>query len=94
MFMRDHKKIEKVSITLPAIMLQEIREKVRQGAYASTSEVVREAMRMWQRKEQEHEECIAVIRARLEDAASSGVPIALDDAFAAIDALHAQHLQA
>ena len=49
--MIHHEKIEKVSITLPAVMLQEMREKVRQGAYASTSEVVREAMRMWQRND-------------------------------------------
>ncbi|HKU97561.1 MAG TPA: type II toxin-antitoxin system ParD family antitoxin [Vineibacter sp.] len=56
---------EKISITLPPDMVRLIREKVESGAYASTSEVIREAMRIWQRQEEEHAERIAVIRARL-----------------------------
>lgn len=56
---------EKVSITLPPDMLRLIREKVESGAYASTSEVIREVMRIWQRQEEEHAERIVSIRARL-----------------------------
>lgn len=36
---------EKLSITLPAEMVRLIREKVDLGAYASNSEVIREALR-------------------------------------------------
>lgn len=56
---------EKISITLPPSMVRLIRDKVDSGAYASTSEVVREAMRLWQRQEEEHAERIAAIRARV-----------------------------
>ncbi len=56
---------EKISITLPPSMVRLIRDKVDSGAYASTSEVVREAMRLWQRQEEEHVERIAAIRARI-----------------------------
>jgi antitoxin ParD1/3/4 len=42
---------EKLSITLPAEMARMIREKVEGGAYASNSEVIREALRTWQERE-------------------------------------------
>ena len=42
---------EKLSITLPAEMVRHIREKVDRGAYASNSEVIREAMRGWMERE-------------------------------------------
>lgn len=57
---------EKISITLPPDMVRLIRDKVASGAYASTSEVIRDAMRVWQRHEEEHAERIAAIRARLQ----------------------------
>lgn len=42
---------EKLSITLPAEMVRVIREKVGCGAYASNSEVIREALRGWMERE-------------------------------------------
>ena len=42
---------EKLSITLPAEMVRVIRAKVEAGAYASNSEVIREAMRGWLERE-------------------------------------------
>lgn len=42
---------EKLSITLPTEMVRLIREKVGCGAYASNSEVIREAMRGWMERE-------------------------------------------
>ncbi|MBI1208640.1 MAG: type II toxin-antitoxin system ParD family antitoxin [Azospirillum sp.] len=42
---------EKLSITLPAEMVRVIRAKVKAGAYASNSEVIREAMRGWLERE-------------------------------------------
>ena len=41
---------EKLSITLPADMVRTIRAKVQGGMYASNSEVIREAMRGWLKK--------------------------------------------
>jgi antitoxin ParD1/3/4 len=55
----------KVSITLPPEMLRLIQRKVRSGAYASTSEVVREAMRDWQHREEERERRFAALDAAI-----------------------------
>ncbi len=56
---------EKISITMTPEMLRMIRETVDAGEYASTSEVVRDAMRVWQRERQEHAERLNAIRARV-----------------------------
>jgi antitoxin ParD1/3/4 len=41
--------VERLSITLPIEMAKLIRSKVEQGGYASNSEVIREAMRLFAR---------------------------------------------
>jgi antitoxin ParD1/3/4 len=46
-----HQPAEKLSITLPAEMVRAIREKVNAGAYGSSSEVIREALRAWMERE-------------------------------------------
>ena len=46
---------EKLSITLPANLARIVRQKVESGAYASNSEVIREALRAWQEREMERE---------------------------------------
>ena len=79
---------EKISITLPPDMLADIKEKVEAGDYASTSEVVREAMRLWQKHEEEHKARIDLIRERLERSVHSGKPIPIDQAFGQIERLH------
>jgi antitoxin ParD1/3/4 len=56
---------EKLSITLPSEMVAAIKSRVDAGAYASTSEVLRAAMRVWLREEAEYEERITAIRARV-----------------------------
>ncbi|MDL2402288.1 type II toxin-antitoxin system ParD family antitoxin [Rhizobium mayense] len=56
---------EKLSITLPSEMVAAIKSRVDAGAYASTSEVLRAAMRLWLREEAEYEERIAAIRTRV-----------------------------
>ncbi len=87
-------KAEKISITLPNDMLSAIKNRVDAGAYGSTSEVIREAIRLWQRREEEHETRMAVIRERLERSANSGTPIPIDEAFDQITAIHQQHINA
>lgn len=90
--MKQTEKAEKISVTLPPEMLAAIKEKVQSGMYGSTSEVIREAMRLWQREEEEREARLDSIRARLEHSARSGEPIPLEEAFASIESLHRQHI--
>jgi antitoxin ParD1/3/4 len=65
---------EKVSITLTTEMVKIIKESVESGEYASTSEVLRDAFRIWQRARVEHAERMAVIKARIENAVHSTGP--------------------
>jgi antitoxin ParD1/3/4 len=55
----------KISITVTTEMLRAIRESVDAGEYASTSEVIRHAMRLWQRERDEHAERMAAIKGRI-----------------------------
>ncbi|SER44098.1 antitoxin ParD1/3/4 [Nitrosomonas sp. Nm51] len=86
--MKHTDKAEKISITLPPDMLNLIKDKVKDGTYASTSEVIREAMRLWQKQEEEHHTRLAVLRARLEHSAQSGAPVPLDQAFEQLEKMH------
>ena len=56
---------EKISITMTSDMLRIIRESVESGEYASTSEAMRDAVRVWQRQRLEDAERLAAIRARI-----------------------------
>ena len=56
---------EKLSITVTSAQARLIREKVSDGSFGSTSEVIRAALRAFQREEEEHAERIASIRARI-----------------------------
>ncbi len=85
-------KAEKISITLPPDMLMSIKNKVREGSYGSTSEVIREAMRLWQQQQEEREARLALIRARLQRSAKSGEPIPMEQAFDEIRKMHEQRL--
>jgi antitoxin ParD1/3/4 len=54
--------IEKVSIALPAEMLSLVHEAVDAGEYASTSEVVRDALREWTLRRASRQQGIADLR--------------------------------
>lgn len=56
---------EKISITMTPEQLRAVRESVTAGEYASTSEVLRDAVRLWQRQRQEDAERLNAIRARI-----------------------------
>ncbi|MGV1835282.1 type II toxin-antitoxin system ParD family antitoxin [Rhizobium rhizogenes] len=56
---------EKLSISLPSEMVAAIKSRVDAGAYASTSEVLRAAVRVWLREEEEYQERIAAIRQKV-----------------------------
>ncbi len=81
---------EKLSITLPPEMVRAIKGKVETGAYASTSEVIREAVRLWQRQEEEHAERMAAIRARVQRSLADSRPdVPIAEAFDRIATHHA-----
>ena len=80
---------EKLSITLPPEMVRTIKERVQAGAYGSTSEVIREAVRVWQRQEEEHAERLASIRARVQRSLADERPdVSMADAYERLAALH------
>jgi antitoxin ParD1/3/4 len=83
---------EKLSITLPTEMVTAIKARVDAGAYASTSEVLREAMRLWLRQEEEYEERMTAIRTRVEQSLNDPRPnltsVEMRDR---LDALYARH---
>ena len=56
---------EKISITMTPDMLRAVRDSVAAGDYASASEAVGDAMRLWQRQRLEDAERLNAIRARI-----------------------------
>lgn len=56
---------EKISVTMTAEQLEAIRASVQAGEYASTSEALRDAVRLWQRQRTEDAERMASIKARI-----------------------------
>jgi antitoxin ParD1/3/4 len=79
---------EKVSITLTPDMLRAVREAVTAGDYASTSEALRDAVRLWQRQRTEDAERLAALRARVQRSLADPRPSLSEAEVAArIDAL-------
>lgn len=89
----QQEKAERITITLPPGMLTSIKQKVNSGSYGSTSELIREAMRLWQKKEEEDEARISLIRQRLEQSKKSGKPVPLNAVFDSIEELHKRRMQ-
>jgi antitoxin ParD1/3/4 len=88
-------KVQKLSIALPKEMVADIRTAVDSGRYATTSEVIREAVREWRDKPRELPERVRVpktreeFRKRLRDAIASldrGEGIAAEKVFAELRA--------
>ncbi len=89
----QQEKAERITITLPRDMLSSIKQKVSSGSYGSTSELIREAIRLWQKKEEEHEIRLALIRNRLEKSKNNGEPVPIEEAFSRIEELHKRKLK-
>ena len=64
--------VEKVSVALTADMAAMVRKAVASGAYASGSEVIREALRDWQTKQMIRERQIEDIRRLWQEGIESG----------------------
>ena len=66
--------IEKISIALPQEMVEQVRDAVDAGEYASSSEVVREALRDWNQKRALRQQGIKELRRVWKQAASDQSP--------------------
>ena len=65
---------EKISITITPAMKRTLEERVASGQFASASELMREAFRVWQKREDEHQEQLASIRARTQQSIDDPQP--------------------
>ncbi len=65
--------IEKVSVALTTEQVAAMKAAVDSGEYATTSEIVREALRGWQTKRRLKEEEVRLLRKLIEDGRNSDV---------------------
>ena len=66
--------VEKISIALPPEMVAQLRQAVETGEYASSSEVVRDALRDWTRKRQLQQNGVAELRQLWQQARADDTP--------------------
>lgn len=59
-------KLERITVTMPAEMAAKLRAAVERGEYATSSEIVREAVRAWVDKEERREAALSTFRAEIE----------------------------
>lgn len=86
---------EKISITMTPEQLRAVRESVAAGEYASTSEVLRDAVRLWQRQREEDAQRLNVLRARIRRSLDDPRPdLTSDEVRGRIEALHRETVQA
>ncbi len=65
-------KIERLSIAVPEPMAASVRKAVDDGEYASTSEVIRDALRLWETRRELRERDVEILRERWAAGKASG----------------------
>ena len=70
--------IQKISVALTSEQVSSLREAVAAGEYATTSEIVREAVRDWQLKRELRHEDIRRLRQLWDEGKASGTPKPFD----------------
>ena len=83
---------EKLSITLPADMARMVRHHVETGAYASNSEVIQDALRLWTDRVKEQESRLAAVRVKIDAAARNPARVTDEEATRHFDELQAKAL--
>jgi antitoxin ParD1/3/4 len=81
--------IERLTITMPAEMAATVRAAVEGGGYASTSEIIREALRDWTQKQDVEHRALASLRELIAEG-DAGEDIPADAAFAELDRIVAE----
>jgi len=71
-----------MTITMPAELAETLRQTVAGGEYASTSEVVREALRDWTRRRDAERQDLEALRAAIRAGLDSGPVLPADQVFA------------
>jgi antitoxin ParD1/3/4 len=82
--------IERITITMPTEMAATLRQAVAGGEYASTSEVVREALRDWTRHQDAERRELETFRAAIRVGLDSGSSIPADEVYAELHAMIAE----
>ena len=80
---------ERMTITMPSDMAETLRQTVAGGEYASTSEVVREALRDWTRNRDTERRELETLRDAIKAGLDSGPGISADEVFAELRARYA-----
>jgi putative addiction module antidote protein, CC2985 family len=78
--------IEKISVALPHDMVEAIREAVDSGDYATTSEVIRDAVRDWRLKRRVEAMDMEELRRLVQEGVDSGPSIPAEEVFAKVRA--------
>jgi len=78
-------KLERITVTMPAEMAARLRAAVERGEYATTSEVVREALRDWSSEQDRINTENAAMREML-DRVSKGPSLPAEEVFAQVRA--------
>jgi len=73
--------IERLTVSVPSEMAAVLRGSVSEGDYASTSEIVREALRDWTRKRDREQHDLKALRALVREGDASGPGIAAAEVF-------------
>lgn len=81
--------VERMTITMPIEMAETLRQTVSGGEYASTSEIVREALRGWIRSRDAERQDLEVLRAAIKAGLDSGQGVPADQVFAELRARYA-----
>jgi antitoxin ParD1/3/4 len=79
-----------ITVSLPPEMVAMVRQTVEDGAYSSVSEVVREALRDWSRKQSAEHQELQELRALLQEAIDSGPGEAGSTVFARLRARYSE----
>lgn len=82
--------VERLTITLPAEMATTVRDVVAGGEYASTSEVIREALRDWVRAHDTERRDLEALREAIRAGLESGPAIPAEEVFADLRARYAK----
>lgn len=86
---------EKISITMSPEMVRALKDAVESGEFASTSEVLRDAVRVWQRGRAEFNERMSAIRARVQRSVDDPrAPVSVDEVRQRLAILHAETMKA
>jgi antitoxin ParD1/3/4 len=79
-------RVEKVSIAVTAEMAAEMRRVVASGEFASASEVVRDALRVWNQRRTERAQAVEKLGLAWDAGIASGAPVDGETAFARMKA--------